>query len=187
MTRHFELMVGDLLVGEPVYLERTSYPHDPRAAHGLDYQDVLIPGPLGNLPAWYIPPAASATGTSDVWAVLVHGRTANRDTSLPILDNLFELGIPSLTITYRNDEGAPSSKSGYYDFGVTEWEDVEAATRYAFDNGAKKIILFGDSMGGGIVVNYHGSTGSLQTGLNKYVRHELVEGQAINLPRANIT
>ena len=154
VTRKYELMVGDLLVGEPVYFDRTSYPHDPLSAHGLDYQEILISGPLGNLPTWYIAPTVTVPESFDVWAVLVHGRTANRDSSIPILDNLAELGIPSLTITYRNDEGAPPSKSGYYDFGVTEWADVEAATRYAFDNGAKKIILFGDSMGGGIVVNY---------------------------------
>ncbi|MCZ6538288.1 MAG: alpha/beta fold hydrolase [Chloroflexi bacterium] len=151
VTREFTLMAGGFLVGQPVYLDRTAYPHDPGSAYGLDYREVLIPGPIGSLGAWYIPPAS---GTSDVWAVLVHGRTGNRDDSIKLLDDLAALGVHSLTIDYRNDEGAPSSKSGYYDFGVTEWEDLEAATSYALDNGASKIVLIGHSMGGGIVVNY---------------------------------
>ena len=151
VTREFVPQVGEFLVGQPVYLERTAYPHDPRSAHGLDYREVVIPGPIGNLGAWYVPPVSRST---EVWAVLVHGRTSDRDTSIKLLDDLSDLGIHSLTIDYRNDEGAPSSKSGYYDFGVTEWEDVEAATSYAFENGASKIILIGTSMGGGIVVNY---------------------------------
>ena len=154
VTRELDLMVGDFQAGDSVYLERTAHPHDPRSAHGLDYQEVLIPGPLGNLPSWHVPPATAAPGASDVWAVLVHGRTSNRHTSLTILDNLAALGVHSLAINYRNDEGAPPSESGYYDFGVTEWEDVEAAVQYAIDNGAAKIILIGNSMGGGIVVNY---------------------------------
>ena len=119
-----------------------------------DGEEVLIPGPIGELGAWYVPPGSPESTSSEVWAVLVHGRTANRDTSIKLLDDLSDLGIHSLTISYRNDEGAPSSKSGYYDFGVTEWEDVEAATRYALERGASQIVLIGCSMGGGIVVNY---------------------------------
>ena len=148
VTREHAPMVGEFSVGQNVYLERTAYPHDPLSAHGLDYREVMIPGPIGNLGAWHVP------ANSDTWAVLVHGRTSSRETSLKLLDDLADLGINSLTIDYRNDEGAPPSESGYYDFGVTEWEDVEAAVRYALENGAEKIVLVGYSMGGGIVVNY---------------------------------
>lgn len=148
VTREFTPMVGEFRVGQNVYLERTAYPHDPRSAHGLEYREIVIPGPIGDLGAWYVP------ADSDTWAVLVHGRTGSRDSSIKLLDDLAALGVHSLTIDYRNDEGAPASESGYYDFGVTEWEDVEAATRYALENGASKIILIGYSMGGGIVVNY---------------------------------
>ena len=148
VTREYTPMVGDFTVGQHAYLNRSAYPHDPRSAHGLEYQEVTFAGPIGNLGAWY------SAGESDIWAVLVHGRTSSRDTSLKILDDLSELGIHTLTIDYRNDEGAPVSESGYYDYGTTEWEDVEAATRYALESGASKIILIGYSMGGGIIVNY---------------------------------
>ncbi|MBN4059463.1 alpha/beta fold hydrolase, partial [Dehalococcoides mccartyi] len=154
VTREFVPLKGDFAVGQQVYLDRSAYPHDPGSAFGLDYQEAVIPGPLGNLRAWYVAPEESQSGSSDVWAVLVHGRTATRDASIRLLDDLSELGIPSLTIEYRNDKGAPASESGYYDFGVTEWEDVEAATRYALENGASKIVLIGYSMGGGIIVSY---------------------------------
>lgn len=148
VIREYTSLVGELRVGESVSLERSAFPHDPLSAHGLDYEDVVIPAPLGNIGAWHI------DADSDVWAVLVHGRTSNRETSLKILDDLSELEVHSLTIDYRNDVNAPASESGYYDYGTTEWEDVEAAVQYALDNGADKILLFGYSMGGGIVTNY---------------------------------
>ena len=148
VVREYTSLIGELRVGESVSLERTAFPHDPLAAHGLKYEDVVIPAPLGSIAAWHI------AADSDVWAVLVHGRTSNRETSLKILDDLARLDVHSLTIDYRNDVNAPASKSGYYDYGTTEWEDVEAAVQYVLDNGANKILLFGYSMGGGIVTNY---------------------------------
>jgi len=148
VVREYTSLVGELRVGESVSLERTAFPHDPLAAYGLQYEDVVIPAPLGSVGAWHI------VADSEVWAVLVHGRTSNRETSLKILDDLAELEVHSLTIDYRNDVNAPASESGFYDYGTTEWEDVEAAVQYALDNGADKILLFGYSMGGGIVTNY---------------------------------
>ena len=62
--------------------------------------------------------------------------------------------FPSLVITYRNDTGAPEDPSGYYWFGLTEWEDLEAAARYALDHGATGLVVVGYSMGGGIVANF---------------------------------
>ena len=178
VTRDFVQMVGEFQVGEQVYLERTAFPHDPFSSYGLDYQEVVIPGPIGNLGAWYISPDLSEPDGPEVWAVLVHGRTAGRDTSIKLLNNLAALGIHSLTIDYRNDEGAPPSKSGYYDFGVTEWEDVEAAVQYALDNGASDIVLVGYSMGGGIVVNYQ-----LQSDLAGFTSGLILDAPMLNFGR----
>lgn len=148
VTREYRSITGELSAGQNVYLERTAYPHDPLIAHDLEYQEVVIASPIGDLGAWHV------SANSDVWAVLVHGRTGDRSAAMKLLDDLAKYDIHSLTIDIRNDEGAPPSESGYYDFGTTEWEDVEAAVQYAIDNGASKIILVGYSMGGGIVVNY---------------------------------
>jgi hypothetical protein len=148
VTREHSTLNGTFSVGDNVYLDRSSFPHDPLLAHGLDYTEVLIPGPIGAYGAWYV------KGKSSLWAILVHGRTDNRDSSIKLIDDLHRLGIHSLTIDYRNDQGGPPSESGYYDFGLSEWVDVEAAVGFALDNGAEKILLAGYSMGGGIVVNY---------------------------------
>ncbi|MDA2930472.1 lysophospholipase [Acidobacteria bacterium AH-259-O06] len=36
----------------------------------------------------------------------------------------------------------------------TEWKDLEEAVRYAIDQGAEELILFGYSMGGAIIINF---------------------------------
>lgn len=71
-----------------------------------------------------------------------------------MLPTMAELGFPSLVITYRNDVEAPESQDGFHRFGQTEWEDLEAAARYALDNGAEDFVLVGYSMGGAIVTNF---------------------------------
>ncbi|MGB1749745.1 MAG: hypothetical protein ACPHK0_08220, partial [Dehalococcoidia bacterium] len=70
------------------------------------------------------------------------------------MDDVQSLGWNSLIIDYRNDAGAPVSESGYYDFGATEWEDLEAAVEFVLDAGAEEIVLFGSSMGGGVITAF---------------------------------
>jgi uncharacterized protein len=150
VTREYRQLAGQFDVGDDAYLDRSSFPHDPLIAHELEFTEVSIPGDSGEFGAWFIDDH-SPRSDEGLWTILVHGRSSNRDTSLKVLNSLKGR---SLTIDYRNDTNAPASESGFYDFGTTEWKDVEAAAQYALDNGAKKIVLVGYSMGGGIVVNY---------------------------------
>ena len=60
-----------------------------------------------------------------------------------------ELGLTSLLISYRNDEGAPAT--GTYGFGLTEWRDLEAAVVQLRGEGHDRLLLVGASMGGAIV------------------------------------
>ncbi|WP_299036693.1 alpha/beta hydrolase [uncultured Pseudokineococcus sp.] len=139
---------------------------DPTAALGLPHEDVLVPTPLGGLPAWFVPAQrARATGAEDgsataddqpagaeVWAVLVHGRGATREECLRAVPLLHRLGLSCLVPAYRNDADAPVEAASHYGLGDTEWLDVEAAVLHALDHGAREVVLVGWSMGGAIVL-----------------------------------
>ena len=135
-------------VGDHVRIDSYAYPGDPLVAHGIEFQDVGVPAALGTFPAWL------TTGESDTWVILVHGQGAYRREFLRTLPVFVERGYPTLTITYRNDEGLPSNPEGYYRFGAEEWEDLEAAATFALAAGARDVILVGYSMGGAIVVSF---------------------------------
>lgn len=124
------------------------YLGDPQSALGLAYEEVQIPSPLGELPAWFIP------GKRETWLLLVHGFRATREEALRVLPTISEMGFPALVMTYRNDAGAPESPDHLYHLGETEWEDVEAGVSYALSHGAQDIVLFGWSMGGCLVETF---------------------------------
>ncbi|MCU1660734.1 MAG: dipeptidylaminopeptidase/acylaminoacyl-peptidase-like protein [Pseudonocardia sp.] len=130
--------------GTAAVLDAGPYDPDP-LARGLLFEDVEVPAPLGPCPAWLVPAAG------DTWVVMVHGRGGSRREALRVLPALHERGHPSLVVTYRNDEGAPASPDGYYHLGDTEWADLEAAVRFARGRGARRIVLFGWSMGAAII------------------------------------
>ncbi len=132
------------------------YGGDPRSSLGLDFASVSIPGPVGQLPAWHVPPAASydepASPQGARWAVLVHGRGALRSECLRALPVLHRSGWHCLVVGYRNDEDAPSSGDRRYALGLAEWADVDAALGWALEQGAGSFALMGWSMGGAIVL-----------------------------------
>ena len=146
--RKYTLLEGDLAVGEEVRFDKFAYPGDPARAHGITFQEIKFASPLGELAAWQV------DGSRGTWVIFVHGRGASRREALRMLPVVEGKEFPSLVITYRNDTGAPEDPSGYYWYGLTEWEDLEAAARYALDNGATGLVVVGYSMGGGIVANF---------------------------------
>lgn len=121
---------------------------DPLHTLDINYEDVQIQSPVGPLPAWFV------AGTRTTWILLVHGYNATREQGLCVLPLLKEMGFPVLDISYRNDPGAPSSPDHLYHLGDTEWQDIEAAVRYARDHGARDLILYGWSMGGCMVETF---------------------------------
>lgn len=121
-------------------------PYDPDpGARRLPFTTVQVTTPLGAAPAWFVP------ASGDDWVVLVHGRGGARRESLRVLPALHRSGYPTLTITYRNDDGAPASPDGRHHLGDTEWEDVEAAVRHARAHGARQVALYGWSMGAAVI------------------------------------
>lgn len=148
VTRRITSVVrGELRVGTRAYTSGSVYDGDPRTVHGLDFTSVFVPGELGHYPAWVVP------GSSDTWVIGVHGRGASRVEALRALPTLAASGLTTMVITYRNDLGAPASRDGCYHLGASEWEDLAAAAAYARSAGARRIILYGWSMGGAIALN----------------------------------
>ena len=114
----------------------------------LDYEDVVVETDLGPAPAWLVPAADSAGR----WVIQVHGRGADRREPIRSVPVFQATGYTSLLISYRNDGVAPESSDGRYALGDTEWEDVEAAIRFALARGATDVVLMGWSMGGALVL-----------------------------------
>lgn len=122
----------------------------PQTAHDLATEEVEVDSPVGHMPAWLVRPDAARH--EDTWAILVHGHGSARGEALRVIPLLHRLGLTSLTITYRNDTGAPASADRMYHLGADEWEDAEAAIEFALARGARRIVLMGWSMGGGIAL-----------------------------------
>jgi pimeloyl-ACP methyl ester carboxylesterase len=147
---------GELRVG-PARWDGYYFFGSPQETLGLPSSDVEIESDIGMLPAWEVPAPAAAKSLTEGealnrWAILVHGRGAQRGECLRAVPVLHELGFTSLIPMYRNDIGAPSSSDGRYSLGLSEWRDCEAAILHAVDSGAQEIVLFGWSMGGAIVL-----------------------------------
>ena len=143
---------------------------DPRAAHGADFEEVGVPCLDGTCPAWLVP------GTGPTWMVFVHGKGGTRTEGLRALGPAVDAGLPSLLISYRNDEGAPADPSGEYRYGDTEWRDLEAAVDFATGAGAERVVLFGASMGGGIVAAF----------LERSDRADVVAGVVLDSPMLDL-
>jgi pimeloyl-ACP methyl ester carboxylesterase len=143
---------------------------DPTTAHGVDVEDVAVPCAGGTCPAWFVP------GEGQTWMVFVHGKGGSRAEGLRALGPAVDAGLPSLLISYRNDEGAPADPSGEYRYGDTEWRDLEAAVDVAIGRGAERLVLFGASMGGGIVAAF----------LERSDRADVVAGVVLDAPMLDL-
>lgn len=127
---------------------------NPKAAIGLDYDDILIPSKSGNttVSGWYVPASADEFNpiASTRTIVFSHGYGANREeTWVPMYDLtkllnglhynvvLFDYGYAS------SDYKAPATG------GVEESQQLLAAVEYAKSRGAQEIVVWGFSMGAG--------------------------------------
>lgn len=174
VTRTFNVIVGPPpRVGDLVAIDEHAYLLNPQVAFGYNYRNVDYQGPLGKYPAWFLP------GKSNTWAITVHGNGMTRLDGMSAVPVLHDLGIPTLMITYRNDPGAPRSKSDLLRYGETEWEDLQASVKYALDRGATHIILLGYSMGGSVVTSF-----LLNSPLASKVTAVVLDAPALDLSKA---
>ena len=156
VTRAFLPIEGDLPeAGDPAQLDFRTWPSPPTSQ---PVQDVTVRGELGDFPAWFVAGDPDAT----TWAIVVHGNAMTRLDGVRVLPLFENAGLPTLTISYRNDEGAPEDPSGLLRYGLTEWKDLEAAVLHAVDAGAERVVLYGMSMGGGIVMSFLQRSGAAE-------------------------
>lgn len=157
VTRALRDVRGYLAPGTEAGFETNPFAGDPGETRGLPFRDIDVPDPLGPMPAWLIPGSrapSAVSAASRTWAIVVHGHNDSRETGLRIAPALRRAGLPSLLISYRNDLGAPESPDGLDHLGGTEWQDLEAAARYAIHHGARQLILTGYSMGGILIAQF---------------------------------
>ena len=151
VTRSFVLLAGDAPeAADRSTMDWASFP-GPQA---FDYPaaEVTYDTPLGPSPALLLTPE----GARDTWAIVLHGRGAPLRDGLRPASLLLEQGYPTMLINYRDDLKDPGAQyeDGIGNVGYTEWADLDAAVRYALDNGAADVLLAGYSMGGGIIAAY---------------------------------
>ncbi len=131
----------------PLALDSYAFPTGPGDV-GLDYEEITYDAPLGPTRAWVVP-----GGDGRRWAVMCHGWTAERRELVRMLPAFHEQGFTSVVIDYRNDIGAPVDPSGRYRFGLSEWEDLEAAVGLV-PEAAESMVLAGCSTGGALVMRF---------------------------------
>ena len=149
LVRQFTIGDGDPPSSTPAFVSGSIYPNDPFLAFRIEYAKVQYETPLGSQDAWRF------EGEDDTWAIFVHGHRGTPGDGLPSLPVLHDLGLPALYITYRNDKGQPRDPSGFYQFGLTEWQDLHAAVGYVLSQpGARNVVLIGHSMGGSIIAKF---------------------------------
>jgi len=131
--------------------------YTPESVSEVAYENIFYESDVGKFPAYL------TTNGDNGLVIFVHGFRGNyaREVfSLMRTKDLEELGYRSMIISYRNDRGLPKDPSGIYQYGVTEWTDIDAAV-----NEARKyndnIVLFGISGGGGPVSSWIQNTDDL--------------------------
>lgn len=173
ITREILQINGDLEIGERVSsssllkIENEKYSilgtndyegidesgkYTPKSVSNTDYEYIEYKSDLGMFPAYL-----TSKGETGV-VIFVHGfRGAfERDFTAMLRAPDFEnLGYRSMIISYRNDANAPKDPSGLYQYGVTEWIDLDNAIKYVEQNiNPDKIVLWGTSGGGGPVTSW---------------------------------
>ncbi|MFJ8076136.1 alpha/beta hydrolase [Streptomyces sp. NPDC096176] len=144
---------GGLEPGTRVRLTPQVHLGDPGAALGIAHSEILVPGELGALPAWFVP------GARATWVIAVHGLGTTREHTMNLMEFLHAQQFPILSLAYRGDPGAPRPPDGLGHLGDSEWRDLDAAVRHAVRNGAERVIVHGWSVGASMALHAAANSG----------------------------
>jgi len=145
--------------------------YTPKSVSGLDYETIYYQSDLGEFPAYL-------TNDGDVGIVIfVHGFRG--DYSREVFakmraGEIVDMGYRSMIISYRNDKGLPKDPSGIYQYGTTEWKDIDGAIDKALEF-TDNVVLWGTSGGGGPISSWLGNVGD-----NSKVKGIIYEAPVIN-------
>ena len=124
--------------------------YTPKSVSGLDYETIYYKSDLGEFPAYL-------TNEGDKGIVIfVHGFRG--DYSREVFakmraGEIVDMGYRSMIISYRNDRGLPKDPSGIFQYGTTEWKDIDSAINKALEF-TDNVVLFGTSGGGGPISSW---------------------------------
>ena len=124
--------------------------YTPESVSNLDYEIISYTSNLGEFPSYL-----TTEGDKGI-VIFVHGFRGDYSREVFALmrsGDLNDLGYRSMIISYRNDRGVPKDPSGIYQYGTTEWNDIDGAINEALKY-TDKVILFGTSGGGGPISSW---------------------------------
>jgi hypothetical protein len=115
---------------------------EPPAQWGLHAEDVRLTSSDGEtLQAWWIPHTAESPAL-----LFLHGNAGNREDRLPMLKGLHEAGLSTLILDYRGYGGSTGTpaEQGLIRDGLAAYDWLAA------QRPGKPVLLFGESLGGGV-------------------------------------
>ena len=114
--------------------------------------------------------------------ITVHGLGMTLHHPMNVLPLLHRLRFPVLNVSYRNDPGAPKSPDGIGHLGDTEWQDVDAALRFASRYGAERVILYGWSVGAAMALRVADHSSLRRRVIEAFQRYRTPLNMGIELP-----
>ena len=131
--------------------------YTPKSVVDIEYEDIFYQSDIGQFPAYL-----TSSGDDGV-VIFVHGFRGDysREVFAQLrVKDLMDMGFRSMIISYRNDRGLPRDPSGIFQYGVSEWKDIDAAIDEARKI-SQNVVLWGISGGGGPVSSWIQNTDDL--------------------------
>lgn len=131
--------------------------YTPKSVVDIEYEDIFYQSDIGQFPAYL-----TSSGNDGI-VIFVHGFRGDysREVFAQLrAKDLMDMGFRSMIISYRNDRGLPKDPSGIFQYGVSEWKDIDAAIDEARKI-SQNVVLWGISGGGGPVSSWIQNTDDL--------------------------